>query len=140
MSTTTAPRKPGSARALFARTILLCEIFVVLFAALVCFGLSVAPVGVIVAVAAWLVVVAAAAAGTLARGPVGFVLGWVLQVLLVVTGVAMTLLSSFLVVMVAVGLVFAVLWGVSLRIGARIDVERQERYAEEVALHASQQA
>lgn len=134
MSTTTAPRKPGSARALFARTILMCEIFVVLFAALVCFGLSVAPVGAIVAVGAWLIVLAGAAAGTLGRGPVGFALGWVLQALLVATGVAMTLLSPFLVVMVAVAVVFAVLWAVSLRIGARVDVERQERYAAELAL------
>lgn len=135
MTTTPAPRRPGSARQLFARTILLCEVLVVLFAALVCFGLRVAPTGVILGAAAGLGCLCLAAAALLRRGRLGEVLGWAAQVLLVAAGVAMTVAESFLGVMVVVAVIFLAIWVVAGRVGRRIDVERQERYEAELALH-----
>lgn len=111
----------------------------VLFAALVCFGLRVAPTGVIVSGAAGLVVLCLAAAALLHRGRLGEVLGWATQVLLVAAGVVMTVAESFLGVMVVLAVVFLVMWVVAGRVGRRIDVERHERYEAELALHRTTQ-
>jgi Sec-independent protein secretion pathway component TatC len=110
-----------SARRQFAATMLVLEAFVVLFATLVAFGLRVAAPGQVWLVGGALALALVLAAGVLRR-PGGYVVGSVLQVAVVLAGLAVTL-------MYVVGGVFAVLWVVSLRLGARIDRERAERDA-----------
>ena len=117
-------RPARSARALFAATLLLSEAMVVLFAGLVVYGLELAPVPVLLggggALALWAVV-----AGMLVRrGTAGYVLGSMLQLALVATGLVVPM-------MFAVGGVFAVLWLICLRVGGQIDAERVVREREE---------
>ena len=95
------------------------EAFVVLFAALVAFGLRVAEPSHVWLVGGALALSLVLAAGVLGR-PGGYVVGSVLQVAVVASGLAVPL-------MYVVGAIFAVLWVASLRLGARIDRERAER-------------
>ncbi len=112
------PRR--SARALFTATLLLSEALVVLFAGLVAYGLRLASVREIVVGGAVLALWAILAGALVRRGTVGYVLGSVLQVALIATGLVVPM-------MFAVGGVFAVLWVVSLRVGGQIDAERVVR-------------
>ncbi|MDD9206563.1 DUF4233 domain-containing protein [Georgenia sp. 10Sc9-8] len=121
-----APRRPGSARRLFATTVLACEAFVVFFAALVAVGLQLAPPAAVLGAGGGLVLLCVLAAGLLRRGRTGYVLGTVVQVLLLAAGLAVPM-------MVVLGLVFGALWVVAWRTGGRIDVERTERYEAELA-------
>lgn len=115
------PRPQRPARRTFAATVLVLEAFVVFFAALVAYGLRLAePLG-IAAVAGGIGLAALLSAGLL-RGPVGYVLGSVVQVWLVACGLVLP-------AMYVVGGIFAVLWVVGLRLGGRIDRERAERLA-----------
>lgn len=123
-----APRPPGSARQLFTMTVLVSEIFVVLFATLVAHGLQVADRGLVWAVGGAAMLACAVAAGLLRRGRAGYVVGSVVQALLVVSGLVVP-------TMFVVGGIFALLWIISLRVGGRIDAERQERYRAELAHH-----
>ncbi len=66
-----------------------------------------------------LAVVCVLAAGLLRR-PVGYGLGWAVQVLSIALGVVTT-------PMFFLGVVFAALWGTAYFLGARIDREKQER-------------
>ncbi len=109
---------------MFAATILSLEVGVVLFAALVLYGLRLVEPTVLLIGAAALGLSLAIAAGLQGR-PGGAVVGSVLQVPLPVVGLLVG--ESMLVV---VGLIFVVLWVVALRLGARIDRERAEREAE----------
>lgn len=112
---------PRPAKRLFSSTVLVLEAFVVLFAALVAFGLRLAdPVA--IAAAAGTVALAAVLAAGLLRTPVGYPLGWVVQVWLLLSGLLIP-------AMFVVAGVFAVLWVVGLRVGGRIDRERAERAA-----------
>lgn len=115
---TRRPRR--SARALFTATLLLSEAMVVLFAALVAYGLRLASVREIVVGGLVLAVWAVLAGALVRRGTVGYVLGSVLQVALIVTGLVVPM-------MYVVGGLFAVLWLVSLRVGGQIDAERVVR-------------
>jgi hypothetical protein len=124
-------RRPGSARQMFAVTVLMSEFFVVLFATLVAHGLQIADRGVVWGVGGAAMLACAVATGLVRRGRAGYVLGTAVQVLLVVSGLALP--SMFV-----IGGIFAVLWIVSLRVGARIDAERQERYRAELAHRAGQ--
>jgi hypothetical protein len=110
---------PRSARRQFAATILVLEACVVVFAALVAFGLRVADPARVWLVGGALALSLVLAAGLLRR-PGGYVVGSVLQVAVVAAGLAVPL-------MYVVGGIFAVLWVASLRLGARIDRERAER-------------
>jgi len=117
-------RPTRSARALFTATLLFSEALVVLFAGLVVYGLELAPVTDLLVVG-WVLVVWALVAGALVRrSKVGYVLGSLLQVALIATGVVLPM-------MYGVGGVFAVLWLVSLRVGGQIDAERVVREREE---------
>ena len=109
------------ARRLFAATILTFEAFVAFFAALVAYGLRLAEPAVIAALGGGIVLVALLAAGLLRR-PVGYLLGWVVQVWVVLSGLLLP-------AMFVVGGVFAVLWVVGWRVGGRIDRERSQRLA-----------
>lgn len=117
--------RPGgrqrSARRLFATTVLSLEAFVAFFAALVAYGLQLAPPSAVWAVGGGLAVGALLSAGLL-RTTVGYVLGSAVQVWFVLTGLVLP-------AMFFVGGVFAVLWVVGLRLGGRIDAERAERLA-----------
>ncbi|GEN79368.1 DUF4233 domain-containing protein [Actinotalea fermentans] len=113
------PRRARSARRQFAATMLTLEAFVVLFAALVAYGLQVAEPARVWLVGGALVLSLLLAAGTLGR-PGGYVVGTVLQLAVVAAGLAVPM-------MYVVGGVFAALWVASLRLGARIDRERAER-------------
>lgn len=106
------------------------EIFVIVFAALVAFGLrepgtSVGPIWAVAGGGALLCLIAAG----LVRRPVGLWLGSLVQVLLIASGLVVP--SMYL-----VGVVFAVLWVVAIVLGRRIDVERAERAALEDRLSA----
>lgn len=114
--TTASPR---SARRQFAATVLVLEAFVVGFAALVAFGLRVAPTGVVLGVGAGLGLALVACAGLL-RSRAGYVFGSVLQFGVLAIGFAVPM-------MFLAGGVFVVLWVVALRLGGRIDRERAER-------------
>lgn len=119
----TPRRQPGartkSARRQFTVTILALEAFVVFFAALVAYGLDLAEPSVIWAAGGGLVVLCVVSAALL-RSRVGYVLGTLVQVLLVALGLVVPM-------MIVVGVVFGVLWLVALRLGGQIDVERAER-------------
>ncbi|HLS72308.1 MAG TPA: DUF4233 domain-containing protein [Actinomycetaceae bacterium] len=127
-----APARPTrSARDLFAATLLLSEALVVLFAGLVSYGLEL-----VSTTALWLggggLALWALLAGMLVRrGTVGYVLGSVLQLALLATGLVVPM-------MFIVGGVFAVLWLVSLRVGGQIDVDRVAREAEEAAARSAE--
>src|SRR5690606_20029250 len=118
-------RPTRSARALFAATLLFSESLVVLFAGLVAYGLRLLPVPTLLwgggVLALWAVV-----AGVLVRrsSRAGYVLGSVLQAVLVATGLLLGM-------MYVVGGVFALLWVMCLRIGGQIDAERVVRERQE---------
>ncbi len=118
---TPPPRPARPARRLFASTVLALEAFVAFFAGLVAYGLDLARPGAI-ALAAGVVALGALLAAGLLRRPAGYLLGWAVQVWLVLAGLVLP-------AMFVVGGVFAVLWVVGLRLGARIDRERAERHA-----------
>lgn len=111
-----AIRRKRPARVVLGQTMLLLEAFVVLFAALVAFGLRAAPPAAIWAVGGGLAALLLVLAG-LQRPRWGAVAGTVAQVPVLACGVVVPM-------MFAVGGLFAVLWALFLRLGARIDAER----------------
>src|SRR3954447_2200909 len=104
-------------RTLAAATVTL-EAFVVFFAGLVAKDLSSLPTGAALAVFGGLAVACLLTAGVLRR-PWGFAFGWVVQAAAIASGVLVP-------VMFFLGSLFAVLWFVALRQGARIEREQQE--------------
>lgn len=113
------PKRPAKPQ--FASTILVLEGVLVLFAALTAHGLAAAgvlgtPTGVLWPVAG-LVFVVLVVLSRLVTVPGGYLAGSVAQVLVLACGFVVPL-------MFALGVLFAVLWAVSLRLGARIDRER----------------
>jgi hypothetical protein len=108
-------------------SVLVSEVFIVLFASLVAYGLRLAEPGVVWAIGGATMVACALCAGLL-RHKVGYVLGYVIQALLLLSGFVLPM-------MFVLGAIFAILWVVALRVGSRIDVERQERYAAELEYH-----
>ncbi len=104
---------------------LVLEAFVVFFATLVAFGLRVGDPVAIFVVGGTLSLAMVLVAGML-RWPAGYVAGSALQVPMVAIGFVVPL-------MFGVAAVFVVLWVWSLRLGARIDRERDERAAAEDA-------
>ncbi len=109
--------------------VLTFEVFVVLFAALVAFGLREpgTSVGPIWGVAGGLALLCVVAAG-LVRRPSGIWLGSAVQLLLIASGVVVP-------TMFVMGTVFAAIWVVALVLGRRIDEERAERDAVEDRLN-----
>jgi hypothetical protein len=100
-----------------ARIVLVGELFVVLFAGLVARGLSDASGWAVLWVCLAVVALCIAAMATLERGIVGFVLGSVVQVLL--------LASTFWIhLMAVVGAVFTALWVIALVQGKRAEEMR----------------
>ncbi|MEE6287752.1 DUF4233 domain-containing protein [Georgenia sp. MJ173] len=124
MTRTATARPRRSARAMFASSVLVTEALVVLFAGLVAHGLELASTAAILWGGGALMVWAIVAAGLLRRGIAGYVLGSMLQLAIVATGLVVPM-------MFGIGGVFAVLWLVSLRVGGQIDAERVVREREE---------
>ena len=115
------PKKRRSVKVMFASTVLLLEAFVVLFGTLVVFGLrsDTIPPAVILGVGLTLSVVLVLACALLTRS-YGILLGWVLQLLIIATGVVEPM-------MFLVGVLFALTWLYGIRTGARLDRENAER-------------
>lgn len=126
-------RPTRSARDLFAATLLFSEALVVLFAGLVSYGLELLPTPALWWGGAGLALWAVVAGVLVRRGTAGYVLGSMLQLALVATGLIVPM-------MFILGGVFAVLWLVSLRVGGQVDAERVAREAEEAAIARSASA
>ncbi len=116
----------GSARRMFAATLLSIEIVIIVLTAMAAFGLRLANPGQIALVAAVAAVLAVIAAATVRSGT-GYAIGWVVQVLLVASGL-------FIPAMWVLGGVFLVLWAWALATGRRIDRERAERQRSEAEI------
>lgn len=114
-----------SPRRTLAAATLSLEAFVVFFAGLVAKDLSDLPTGAALGLFSGLALACLLTAGLLRR-PWGYPLGWVIQAAAVASG-------FWVPVMVVLGLIFAVLWAVALRVGRRIERERAEYAARESA-------
>ena len=112
-----------SARRQFASTILVLEAFVVLFAALVAYGVRAAPSELVWGVGGSLTLALVLVSGML-RWPAGYLAGSALQLAVLGCGFVVPM-------MFGVGGVFVLMWVVALRLGGRIDRERVERAAHE---------
>lgn len=119
------PKKRRSVKVMFASTVLLLEAFVVLFATLVVFGLrsDTIPVGLILGIGLTLSAVLVVSCALLTK-PYGIALGWVLQVLVIATGIAEPM-------MFLVGVLFAATWLYGIRTGGRLDRENAQRDREQ---------
>lgn len=128
------PKKRRSVKVMFASTVLLLEAFVVLFATLVVLGLEsdTIPVGLILGAGLSLSVVLIAACALLTKS-YGIMLGWVLQVLIIATGIVEPM-------MFLVGILFALTWLYGIRTGARLDRENAERDRQQAEWERTDQA
>ena len=123
-------KRRRSARHTFAATVLVLEGFVVFFATLVAYGVRAAPPGVVFAVGGSLALVLVLLSGMLSR-PGGYLAGTVVQGFVLAGGVVLFAAPVRSATFVAgttlvVGVIFAVLWVIALRLGGRIDRERAE--------------
>ena len=125
------PKKRRSTKVMFASTVLLLEAFVMFFATLSVFGLRRGefPPALILGVGIALSAVMVLACAVL-RKPWGIGLGWVLQVVLILTGIIEP--AMFL-----VGVLFGICWWYGIRTGIRIDREAGEREREQAAWEAA---
>ena len=114
-----------SPRRMLAAATLSLEAFVVFFAGLVAKDLSDLSTGAALGLFSGLALACLLTAGLLRR-PWGYWLGWVIQAAAVASGV-------WVPVMVVLGLIFAVLWVVALRVGGRIEREQAEYAARAAA-------
>lgn len=125
------PKKRRSTKVMFASTVLLLEAFVAIFATLAVFGLrrnDFPPVlifGIGLLLAAALVINCA-----VLTKPWGIAMGWIMQVLLILTGILEP-------TMFGVGILFALSWWYGLRTGIRIDRESREREREQAQWEAA---
>jgi hypothetical protein len=103
---------PTKAVRRLAASVLIAEAFVVFFAVLVAVRLSPDRTRVVLITGIVLAATAIALSGLL-RHRWAYLAGWLLQVALVATGVAVP-------VMFALGLIFAVLWAAAIRVGSRL--------------------
>ena len=106
-------RRPRTVTASLAAIVLACEFLIVVLAALVLLGLRDLPPGIALGGGAALLVLIAAAAALSTR-PVGIALGWVVQVVLLLT-------FRLNLAVGVVGLIFVALWVYSMIVGRRID-------------------
>ncbi|TLM86220.1 DUF4233 domain-containing protein [Pseudarthrobacter sp. NamE2] len=131
------PKKRRSTKVMFASTVLLLEAFVMFFATLTVFGLRRGefPPEIILGVGIGFSVVMVVACAFLTR-PWGIGLGWILQVVLLLTGI-------FEPAMFLVGVLFGLAWWYGIRSGIRLDREaaqREREQAEWEAAHPDQDA
>lgn len=117
------PRKRRSIKVTFASTVLSLEAFVVFFGTLVAFGLlkDSIPQPLVLGAGIVLSLLLIGCCALLSR-PVGYKIGWVLQLVIIATGFAVPM-------MFVVGALFALTWWYGVVTGARIDRENKERDA-----------
>ena len=115
-------RPPRSLKRSFAATVLVGEVLVVGFASLVAMNLTDVPGRTLAVVAGGTALLCVVAAGML-RTRAGYLLGWVVQLLLVASG-------FWVPMMFAVGVVFVALWLMALRQGGRADAITARRLRE----------
>jgi uncharacterized membrane protein len=125
------PKKARSTRVMFASTVLVLEAFLAIFVALALFGLTRAqwsPVLVLGtgAVIALLCIFTCA----LLRKPLGFAIGWALQLLFILSGFLLT--SMFF-----IGAAFAATWWYAVTKGRSMDLETASRAREQAAWDAA---
>lgn len=125
------PKKRRSTKVMFASTVLLLEAFVVFFATLAVFGLRRGefPPVLILGTGIALSVVMILACAVLSR-PWGVGLGWILQIVLILTGIVEPM-------MFLVGALFGLAWWYGIRTGIRIDSEAAKREREQAEWSAS---
>ncbi|MCT9867781.1 DUF4233 domain-containing protein [Paenarthrobacter aurescens] len=125
------PKKRRSTKVMFASTVLLLEAFVAFFGTLAVFGLKRGQVdpAIILGVGIALTVVLVLACAVLSK-PWGIGLGWVLQLVLILTGFAEP-------TMFIVGILFAICWWYGIRAGMRIDREVAQRDREQAEWDAA---
>ena len=109
----------GSTRRSMCAAILALEAVVLFLTGVVTIGMTDIGAGASLGLGLGLAVLCVLAAGLL-RSPVGYALGWLVQLVSVA-------LVCVVPVLFFVGLVFAVLWGTAYVLGARIDREKAER-------------
>ncbi|MET4588575.1 DUF4233 domain-containing protein [Arthrobacter sp. 754] len=125
------PKKRRSTKVMFASTVLLLEAFVVFFATLAVFGLrrGELPPALILGTGIALSLVMIFACAVLSR-PWGVGLGWILQIVLILTGVVEPM-------MFLVGALFGLAWWYGIRTGIRIDSESAQREREQAEWNAA---
>lgn len=107
------PRRERTVREMLGSIVLGFELLVVFLGALVLFGLGSLPAAVALGGGAVVVVLMIVAMGTL-QSPVGIVLGWFVQLVVVAAGF---LVPAFFIV----GAIFTAMWAYCMIAGARID-------------------
>ncbi|WP_432394472.1 DUF4233 domain-containing protein [Pseudarthrobacter sp. L19] len=125
------PKKRRSTKVMFASTVLLLEAFVAIFGTLAVFGLrrgEFAP-ALVFGLGIGLALVLALTCAVLTK-PWGVALGWVLQLVLILTGFVEP-------TMFVVGALFALTWWYGIRTGIRIDREAAQRDREQAAWEAA---
>ncbi|MEV8040124.1 DUF4233 domain-containing protein [Arthrobacter sp. 1P04PC] len=125
------PKKRRSTKVMFASTVLLLEAFVALFGTLAVFGLRRGefPPALVFGLGIGLALVLALTCAVLTK-PWGVALGWVLQLVLILTGFVEP-------TMFVVGALFALTWWYGIRTGIRIDREAAQRDREQAAWEAA---
>lgn len=128
------PKKRRSTKVMFASTVLLLEAFVVFFGTLAVFGLrrEEFPPALIFSVGIGLSLVLAFTCAVVTK-PWGIAVGWVLQVVLILTGIVEP-------TMYLVGVLFAISWWYGIRTGIRIDREAAQRERDQAAWEAAHPA
>ncbi|WP_426996024.1 DUF4233 domain-containing protein [Pseudarthrobacter sp. N5] len=127
------PKKRRSTKVMFASTVLLLESFVAFFATLAVFGLrrDEFPPVLILSVGIGLSALMILACAVLSK-PWGVALGWILQLVLILTGLVEPM-------MFLVGALFGLAWWYGIRTGIRIDSEAAQREREQVQWDAAHQ-
>lgn len=125
------PKKRRSTKVMFASTVLLLEAFVALCGTLAVFGLRRGefPPALVFGLGIGLALVLALTCAVLTK-PWGVALGWVLQLVLILTGFVEP-------TMFVVGALFALTWWYGIRTGIRIDREAAQRDREQAAWEAA---
>ncbi|KAA9394020.1 DUF4233 domain-containing protein [Kocuria coralli] len=125
------PKKPRSIKMMFSSTVLTMEAFVVFFGGLAVFGLwgPEHPHRLWVLVGSGVLALLFILCCAVLRKPWGYPAGWVLQVVMVLTG-------FLLPAMFALGALFVLLWWYAVRKGAQMDRENAERYRAELEWRA----
>jgi hypothetical protein len=125
------PKQRRSTKVMFASTVLLLEAFVVFFATLAVFGLRRGefPPALILGTGIALSLVMVFACAVLSK-PWGVALGWILQIVLILTGIVEPM-------MFLVGALFGLAWWYGIRTGIRIDSESAQREREQAEWNAA---
>jgi hypothetical protein len=124
-------KKRRSVRTMFASTVLTLEAFVVLFATLVVFGLYKDRIPQQAALIGGIsLAVVCILACALLRKPLGYWIGWAIQVVIILLGIIEP-------AMFVVGALFAAAWWYAVTKGRQIDVENARRDREQEAWEAA---